>query len=90
MQTNRNERIQDYGTNPIFPDDPDHIPQEHNIDDSDYDNLDPIDVGPVPNCRQTGDDPDNDVYCDYVGEPYEDYLKDVKEDFRSEGGCRLT
>lgn len=40
------------------------------------------------NCH-AGNDP-REVFCDYLGEPYSEWLKDREKPFISEGGCELT
>ncbi|KAE8419594.1 hypothetical protein BDV36DRAFT_282223 [Aspergillus pseudocaelatus] len=40
------------------------------------------------NCH-AGNDP-REVFCDYLGEPYSEWLKDREKPFTSEGGCELT
>ncbi|KAE8369999.1 hypothetical protein BDV27DRAFT_140894 [Aspergillus caelatus] len=40
------------------------------------------------NCH-AGNDP-REVFCDYLGEPYSEWLKDHEKPFTSEGGCELT
>ncbi|KAE8381143.1 hypothetical protein BDV26DRAFT_289641 [Aspergillus bertholletiae] len=40
------------------------------------------------NCH-SGNDP-RESFCDYIGEPYGDWLKDREKSFTSEGGCELT
>ena len=40
------------------------------------------------NCH-AGNDP-REVFCDYLGEPYSEWLKDRGKPFTSEGGCELT
>ncbi|RMZ39259.1 hypothetical protein CA14_003228 [Aspergillus flavus] len=41
------------------------------------------------NCHAAANDP-REVFCDYLGEPYSDWLKDREKPFTSEGGCELT
>ncbi|KOC08138.1 hypothetical protein AFLA70_348g001291 [Aspergillus flavus AF70] len=41
------------------------------------------------NCHAAANDP-REVLCDYLGEPYSDWLKDREKPFTSEGGCELT
>ena len=84
------EEEQDDGTNPIDPVDLSTYPKGPVIDDSEFDDSGAINVGPVPNCHETGDDPDNDVICDYVGELYTDYLADVDDTSLSDGNCVLS
>ncbi|OGM51358.1 hypothetical protein ABOM_000125 [Aspergillus bombycis] len=40
------------------------------------------------NCH-VGNDP-REVFCDYLGEPYSEWLKDREKPFTSESGCELT
>ncbi|KAE8333981.1 hypothetical protein BDV39DRAFT_188295 [Aspergillus sergii] len=41
------------------------------------------------NCHAAANDP-REVFCDYLGEPYSEWLKDREKPFTSEGGCELT
>lgn len=90
VSSQQGKEDQDDGTNPIDTDDLSEYPKEAVVKNTEYSATGTVDVGPVPNCHSTGDDPDNDVYCDYVGELYEDYLDDVDETFLSEGNCTLS
>lgn len=86
----QDEEDQDDGTNPIDKDDLSEYPEEAIVENTEYPGAGTVDVGAVPNCRTEGDDKENDVYCDYVGELYDDYLDNVDESFLSEGNCTLS
>ncbi|MDI1492512.1 MAG: hypothetical protein OHK93_003726 [Ramalina farinacea] len=46
----------------------------------------------APNCHNTsgnGTEGEN-VVCDYVGEDYQDYLKEMSTDYATLGGCELS
>ena len=90
IQKKRDGQDQDDGTNPIDDNILSDYPQSTTIEDGEYGEPESIDFGPAINRHTNGDDPDNDVVCDYVGELYSDYVDDIDEPFLSSGNCTLS